>query len=81
MDGELLLYDPRSAVTLHLNGPSAVVWQLLDGQRSLADIVAVVQESYPEQADQIPEDIAAVIKDLADRNVIELLGSDEESAV
>lgn len=80
MDGELLLYDPRSAVTLHLNGPSAVVWQLLDGQRTVDDIITVVQQSYPEQAEQIPDDIRSVVEDLSERKVIESVASNVESA-
>jgi hypothetical protein len=70
MDGELLLYHPPSAVTLHLNGPSAVVWQLIDGERSIGEIIAVVKEAYPAQADQIAEDVASVMADLSSREVV-----------
>lgn len=73
MDGELLLYDPNSAVTLHLNGPSAVVWQLCDGQRSTQEIIQVVQEAYPDQAEQISQDVASVVDDLSGRNVLVLV--------
>ncbi len=64
MDGELLLYNPVNATTLHLNGSSAVVWEMCDGQRSVEDIVAVLQQTYPEQAAQISEDVVEVIDDL-----------------
>lgn len=70
MDGELLLYHPPSAMTLHLNGSSAVVWQLCDGKRSIAEIVQLVTEAYPEQAEQIPGDVQSVIEDLLRRNVL-----------
>lgn len=73
MDGELLLYNPATAVTLHLNGPSAIVWQLIDGQRSVAEIVDVVLEAYPDQSDQIQDDVVEVITDLHQRQVLELL--------
>jgi hypothetical protein len=71
MNGELLLYNPASAVTLHLNGPSAIVWQLCDGKRSAGEIVALVQEAYPDQDQQITEDVASVIDDLFDREALE----------
>jgi hypothetical protein len=45
MDGELLLYYPPTAKTLHLNGPSAVVWQLCDGERSYSEIVDIVKQA------------------------------------
>lgn len=70
MDGELLLYHPPSAVTLHLDGPSAVVWQLIDGERCLGEIIAIVEEAYPQQANQIAEDVARVISDLSTHNVL-----------
>lgn len=64
MDGELLLYNPINATTLHLNGSSAVVWEMCDGQRSVEAIVAVLQEAFPEQAGQISDDVVEVINDL-----------------
>ena len=70
MDGELLLYHPATAVTLHLNGPSAVVWQLCDGQRSCGDIINMVEEAYPQQAAQVADDVAQVVDDLQERGVL-----------
>ena len=71
MDGELLVYHPASATTVHLNGPSAVVWGLCDGQNSVQAIVELLVETYPEQAKQIPGDVAEVIKDLLENKIIE----------
>ena len=45
MDGEMLLYNPSTSTTLQLNAPSAVVWQLCDGERSVQDIIDVVLEA------------------------------------
>jgi hypothetical protein len=73
MDGELVLYDPSSAVTLHLNGSSAIVWELCDGQRTTQDIIDLVQLTYPDQASQICQDVASVVDDLTERNVLVLL--------
>jgi hypothetical protein len=73
MDGELLLYNPSSAVTLHLNGPSAIVWQLCDGERSAAQIIELVQQNYPEQAAQIAADVTSVIDDLSEQKALTLV--------
>ena len=70
MDGELLLYHPPTAITLHLNGPSAVVWQLCDGERSCSDIIELVKEAYPDQAEQVDADVEQVVDDLAARGVL-----------
>lgn len=64
MDGELLLYNPINATTLHLNGSSAVVWEMCDGQRSVDAIVTALQEAFPEQAEQISNDVNEVVGDL-----------------
>ena len=71
MDGEILLYKPSNATTLHLNEPSVIVWELCNGERSVSDIIETVKDAYPEQADQIPSDIVGVIEDLVSRNVLE----------
>lgn len=73
MDGEMLLYSPTTAVTLHLNGSSATIWQLCDGKRSVQEITEVVQEAYPDQAEQINEDVARVLGDFGQRKVIQLV--------
>jgi len=70
MDGELLIYHPPTAITLHLNGPSAVVWELCDGVRSLGEIINMVEQAYPDQADQIEDDVKEVIEDLSSRGVL-----------
>jgi len=72
MDGEMLLYNPSNSTTLHLNGPSVIVWELCDGERSVQEIIDMVKEAYPDQAEQVIEDVKAVIEDLSERKVLEL---------
>ncbi|HAU67008.1 MAG TPA: hypothetical protein DCW52_01275 [Gammaproteobacteria bacterium] len=64
MDGELLLYNPINTTTLHLNGSSAVVWDLCDGKQTIESIIESLQEAFPDQSDQIAADVEAVITDL-----------------
>lgn len=72
MDGEILVYSPSMATTLHLNGPSAIVWGLCTGEHSVNDIIEAVAEVYPEQAAQVNEDIVYVVRDLAIRGFLVL---------
>lgn len=76
MDGDLLLYNPSNATTLHLNGPSAIVWELCDGKNSVKDMIDIVKEAYPEQQEQIEDDIVNVVKDLLERKVLEPLSAE-----
>ena len=71
MDGEMLLYNPSNATTLHLNGPSALVWELCSGDSSVASIIHALQQAYPAQAGQIEGDVSAVIKELSENGAIQ----------
>lgn len=75
MDGELLLYNPTNATTLHLNGPSGLVWQLCNGENSVAEMIEALQEAYPDQAGQIEGDVISVIQDFKANEVLELVTS------
>jgi hypothetical protein len=71
MDGEMLLYNPSNATTLHLNGPSALVWELCNGDNSVATMIHTLQQAYPAQKEQIERDVTAVIKELSDNDAIQ----------
>ena len=79
MDGELLVYHPSTAATVHLNGPSSVVWKLCDGQNTVQAIIDLLLETYPGQAEQIPGDVADVIKELLENKIIESVPASEVS--
>jgi hypothetical protein len=73
MDGEVLVYNTVTAETLHLNGPSAIVWRMCDGERSTAEIIELVEQAFPDQLAQIAQDIENVVRDLHQRQVLELV--------
>lgn len=70
MDGELLLYNPNNATTLHFNGPSSVVWELCNGTNSVHQMIEAVAEAYPDQADQIEGDIIAALNEFLEHEII-----------
>lgn len=73
MDGEMLLYNPENATTLHLNQPSVIIWELCDGSNSVQQIIDIVSQAFPEQNDQIEEDVIKVVDDLSERKVLLLV--------
>jgi hypothetical protein len=73
MDGELLLYNPINSTTLHLNDPSAIVWNLCNGEATVQQMVDAVQEAYPDQSEQIETDIVNVVKDFVEREFLVLV--------
>ena len=73
MDGEVLLYNPNNATTLHLNGPSVVVWQLCNGENSVQEMIEALQEAYPEQSDQIEADVISALTEIKEQEVLQLV--------
>ena len=65
-----LLYHPETTTTLHLNQPSLVVWNLCDGERSVAEIIAAIQEAFPDQTKQVAEDVVDVVAQLSEKKVL-----------
>ena len=70
MDGELLLYHVSSTRTLHLNSSAALVWQLCDGQRSVGDIIGMLQENFPDAGQELETDVIAAVNELTDGGVL-----------
>ena len=79
MDGELLLYNPATTTTLHLNDSSAMVWDLCDGRLTVAEITETLQSAFPDQAEQISEDVRTVLRDLSEQSAL-VLKQSEQSA-
>jgi hypothetical protein len=70
VDGDVMLFHPARTEIHHLNATAALVWQLCDGQRSIGEIILILQESYPEAKDEIPGDVAEVVKDLIQKGCL-----------
>lgn len=70
MDGELLIYNPETATTLHLNQPSMVVWNCCNGESSVGDVVEALQQAFPDQAEQIKADVVSVLTDFEQNGLI-----------
>ncbi len=64
LDGELVVLDADGRMVRALNGTAARVWQLLDGQRSIADICNVLAAEFDAQAAAIEADVLSFLNDL-----------------
>jgi hypothetical protein len=73
MDGELLLYDPSGSRIIQLNTTAALIWQLCDGQREVADMVALLQAAYPDEAELIVLDVPEMLDRWVEAGCLELL--------
>jgi hypothetical protein len=75
------LAPPAGAVLLHLdtgayhglNRVGLIVWELIDGKRAIADLAAGVRERIPDAPAGVDADVAAFVKGVADRGLVEII--------
>jgi len=72
LDDELLLYHPSETKILYLNQSASLVWGLCDGEHSVAEIVQLLSQAYPEAAASIPDDVHAALAEFLHNGCIEL---------
>jgi hypothetical protein len=58
-----------------LEGTAAAIWAAIDGERTLAGVVAVVAEAYGLPAEQVRGDVEAFVADLAERGLVRQSGA------
>jgi hypothetical protein len=72
IDGEVLLYSPKATRSIYLNPSASLIWRLCTGEFSTQEIIASLQEQFPEQADTIAEDVVATLDQFVESQAIEL---------
>lgn len=74
--GELILFDESASEVVMFNQIGASVWELIDGERSVEDIVnfIVAARARSEEHAQIERDVAAFLAQLLERQSIQLRG-------
>ena len=66
---EITVYHPFLTTSLYLNETGALIWQLCDGKRSVADIIAILVELYPESSAPIQADVTGIISRLVENDI------------
>lgn len=73
IDGEALLYSPSATRSIYLNPSAAVIWRLCSGEFSVEEIIASLQEQFPDEASSIAEDVPTTLEKFIESDAIELL--------
>lgn len=60
-----LLFDPDSGKVQMLNGTAVDIWQLLDGKRTLKDIVSCLHEIYEDMDDDAEQQVLGLVQTLS----------------
>ncbi len=69
IDDEITVYHPILATSLYLNETGALIWELCDGVRSISDVIDILVENYPENGEQIADDVRDLISRLLEKNI------------
>jgi len=64
LDEECLLYRIGAHKAIHLNDSASLIWKLCDGTRSMADIIAFLQQEYPDAQNTVEEDVREAVEQL-----------------
>jgi len=69
IDGEITVYHPTLTTSVYLNETGALIWELCNGERSVADIISILSELYPESAEQIETDVKEIVIKLVEHKI------------
>lgn len=70
LDGEMVLFHPASKTILHCNQSGATIWQLCNGQRTVAEIIQLLSAVYPEATQEIEGDVKNTLQSLAQHGAV-----------
>lgn len=72
--GEAVILFPEAGTLHRLNGTGTRLWELLDGERSLAEIGAGMVGEYEVRAEDAVAGLQALASDLVDAGLVEVSG-------
>ncbi|MBI5873377.1 MAG: PqqD family protein [Candidatus Omnitrophica bacterium] len=70
VEGAFYLVDPYRRVFMELNEAGSQIWRLLDGSRSLSDIITALKESFDAEHSDIQRDVLSFARALEERELV-----------
>jgi SynChlorMet cassette protein ScmD len=71
-DDWAVLFNPDTADAVGTNPVGVAVWKLMDGKRSIGDIVSEIRNSFEDTPDASCKEIAAFVNRLAENGFVGL---------
>ena len=71
-DGHITVYHPVLNTSVHLDETGALVWELCNDRRTVADIISILCRIYPENVAQIEADVKEVVINLVENKIVSL---------
>jgi coenzyme PQQ biosynthesis protein PqqD len=70
LDGEAVVLDIPGKIIRGLNPVASRVWQLVDGQRSLGEIAAMIAKEFAAEQAVVVQDVTVFVSELADKKLL-----------
>ena len=75
LEDELVIVRPSDGQIRVLNNVGAFIWQALNGECSLAQLVGQICAEYEVSVEEAGEDLIALLQELVDEGLVGLVGS------
>jgi len=69
-DGWTLLVNPDTAGAMAVNVTGILVWSLVDGKRTIEEIIVAVKDRFPNAPDTVRDDVLAYLTKLTEEGFI-----------
>jgi len=66
----VVLFNPDTADAVGVNAVGMAMWELMDGRHGVGDILQAVKAKFAAVPDDVAEDVAAFVDDLAARGFV-----------
>lgn len=76
---QVVLVSPDENVMLTLNPTGSMVWEWLDGKKSVAEIAAALEQEFVVSAKQAQKDVVGFLELMLERALVERVAADRDS--
>lgn len=76
-DQGLILRQDTSEVVV-VNEVAARILQLLDGQRALREVAAILADEFAETPERLARDVETFVRELVDSGLVQVVSQDQE---
>jgi len=74
IEGEAVILSMETKVLRGLNPVGSRIWELIDGQRSVEEIVGVIVKEFDVEPPRAEEDVRGFLEELLDKGLVTPVG-------
>jgi SynChlorMet cassette protein ScmD len=69
-DDWAVVFNPDTAEAAGINPVGVAAWKMMDGSRTVEEIVAAIREQFDDVPETAPEEIASFVENLAEKGFV-----------